>query len=59
MIPRSPRPLPVAAALAVAIALTGCGDCGVWEPCHGGALHLYRDTTSEPLRCIYKMVSHP
>lgn len=32
-----------------------CGDCGQFELCQGGALHLYQDPGSDILRCLYKM----
>ena len=30
-----------------------CGSCEMFDRCEGGALHLYDDTQSEPLRCLY------
>lgn len=32
-----------------------CTECGQWGRCKGGALHLYADTDSEFLRCLYLM----
>jgi len=32
-----------------------CAGCGKWSICRGGSLHLYQDTKSEPLRCLYAM----
>jgi len=34
-----------------------CENCDAWVPCTGGALHLYKNTDSCPMRCFYKMVS--
>jgi len=36
-----------------------CDGCQVWEPCAGGALHLYRDMSSSPLRCFHLMLGPP
>lgn len=30
-----------------------CADCGEFERCEGGALHLYERPGAEPLRCLY------
>ena len=32
-----------------------CKGCRFWDVCKGGALHLYEDTQSPFLRCLYKM----
>lgn len=32
-----------------------CTTCGQWSTCRGGALHLYEDTQSPFLRCMYLM----
>ncbi len=32
-----------------------CKGCRFWDVCRGGALHLYQDTQSPYLRCLYKM----
>ncbi len=32
-----------------------CGTCKHYRVCNGGALHLYQDTSSEALRCMYLM----
>ncbi len=32
-----------------------CKDCEHFEVCQGGSLHLYEDTKSDILRCLYKM----
>jgi radical SAM protein with 4Fe4S-binding SPASM domain len=32
-----------------------CATCDVYHRCQGGALHLYEDTNSEFIRCLYLM----
>jgi radical SAM protein with 4Fe4S-binding SPASM domain len=32
-----------------------CKDCRFWDVCQGGALHLYQDTETPFLRCLYLM----
>ncbi len=32
-----------------------CSSCKVFDRCHGGALHLYENTRSDPHRCAYLM----
>lgn len=32
-----------------------CGDCSHFSACRGGSLHLYENTDSEILRCLYIM----